>query len=71
MPDVNLLIYAYNTSAPQHQQASDWWEQQVTCGQQVAIAWPVIQGFIRLMSGRSLLAAYSTPSDHRFRIADH
>lgn len=26
LPDVNLLVYAYNTDAPWHQQARRWWE---------------------------------------------
>ena len=26
LPDVNLLVYAYNTDAPLHQHARCWWE---------------------------------------------
>ncbi len=26
LPDVNLLIYAYNRTAPLHDRAREWWE---------------------------------------------
>lgn len=32
LPDLNLLIYAYNLSAPDHTAARSWWEDVMTRG---------------------------------------
>ena len=56
LPDVNLLVYAYNASAPQHEKAANWWKELVRSGQPVGISWPVLQGFIRVLSGRHVVA---------------
>ncbi len=48
LPDVNLLVYAHNLRAPQHQEARAWWEGCLQGHDGVALAWVVIQGFIRL-----------------------
>ena len=55
IPDVNLLVYAYNSDAPHHRQAKTWWEQSVRGGQPVAIPWVVALGFLRIMTSRSVL----------------
>ena len=38
IPDVNLLVYAYNSDAPHHQRAKEWWEPTVRGHQPVAMA---------------------------------
>jgi toxin-antitoxin system PIN domain toxin len=55
LPDVNLLVYAYNTDAPMHQQARCWWETCLDGSQPVAIAWVVALGFVRLMTSRAVM----------------
>lgn len=55
IPDVNLLVYAYNSDAPHHQQAKTWWEQGVRGRQPVAIPWVVALGFLRIMTSRAVL----------------
>lgn len=47
-PDVNLLIYAHNRRAPQHQKALDWWNRCLAGHDGVALAWVVILGFVRI-----------------------
>ena len=37
IPDVNVLVYAYNSDAPHHQRAKGWWEECVRGSQAVAI----------------------------------
>jgi predicted nucleic acid-binding protein len=27
VPDINLLVYAYNADAPDHERARTWWEE--------------------------------------------
>lgn len=48
IPDINLLIYAYNETASKHKEAKKWWESSITQGELIAIPWVVINGFIRL-----------------------
>jgi uncharacterized protein len=46
--DLNLLIYAINEDALQHERARRWWETALSGGDRVGLAWSVILGFIRL-----------------------
>ncbi len=63
VPDVNLLIYAYNAKDPQHQQARDWWETCLNGDKPIGLTWGVISGFIRLITHpRDLVTPM--PSDH-------
>ncbi|MEW6277103.1 MAG: hypothetical protein AB1758_00670 [Candidatus Eremiobacterota bacterium] len=39
LPDANLLIYAFNASAPLHRKAARWWEAQVNNGLPVGVCW--------------------------------
>lgn len=67
LPDVNLLVYAYNSDAHWHPQARRWWETCLDGSQPVAIAWVVALGFVRLMAGASLgvdPAAGAAPCRH-------
>ena len=56
VPDLNILVYAYNASAPKHALAAKWWEDQINGGATIGICWPVLQGFVRLLSGRQIVA---------------
>lgn len=60
VPDINLLVYAYNADAPSHASARHWWEQCLNAAPSVGIPWVVILGFVRLMTHRSVLF---TPMD--------
>jgi len=50
LPDINLLIYAYNRDAAEHAGARAWWEGLLGSNETVAIPWAVSCGFIRLMT---------------------
>lgn len=56
VPDINLLIYAYNDQAPEHAKAKAWWEDTLNGNTPVAIPWISISGFIRLMTHPRVLA---------------
>ncbi len=56
IPDINLLIYAYNKDAPHHEQARDWWENAMSGQQTIGLPWVVSLGFLRLMTNRKVLA---------------
>lgn len=50
VPDVNLLIYAYDASSPWHESARNWWEEALSGGEPVGIPWVVALAFVRLMT---------------------
>lgn len=56
LPDVNLLVYAFNASAPAHQAALAWWTRQMNGHRRIGIAWPVLQGFVRLLTSPRIVA---------------
>ena len=48
VPDINLLIYAYDSSSPQHQKAAAWWKDCILGSEEIGLATVVIFGFVRL-----------------------
>ena len=48
LPDVNLLVYAYNPEAPEFEPAKAWWERTLSEGEAVFLPWAVLLGFVRL-----------------------
>jgi hypothetical protein len=50
IPDVNLLVYAYNTEDPSHAQAKRWWEELLNGTDPVGLPWVTITGFLRLVT---------------------
>ena len=61
VPDLNLLVYAYNRAAPQHAAARRWWEGLVNGTERVGIPWAVATGFVRLLTHRAVLERPATP----------
>jgi len=57
IPDINLLVYAYNVDAPDHRKARAWWENALSASQPVALPWVVLLGFLRIMTSRRILIA--------------
>ena len=55
LPDINLLVYAYNSDAPNHRQARSWWEACLSGDRPVALPWVVLLGYLRLTTSRSVL----------------
>jgi uncharacterized protein len=48
IPDVNLLVYAVNQDAPNHQRARAWLEQTLSGSETVGLPWLVLVAFLRL-----------------------
>lgn len=55
IPDINLLIYAYNCDAAKHARARQWLEDLLSSDEPVGIPWVVVGGFLRLMTHPSVL----------------
>lgn len=54
IPDVNLLIYAYDTRTSRHEVARDWWKGLMDGSNPVALPWVVILGFLRITTHRKI-----------------
>ena len=63
VPDLNLLVYAYNDGAPHHEPARRWWEDLVNGTERVGVPWVVSTGFVRLMTHPSVLVRPATATE--------
>ena len=54
IPDVNLLIYATNSSSLFHVEARDWWRSALVGDELVGIPWTSILAFLRLSTSTSV-----------------
>jgi hypothetical protein len=55
VPDVNLLVYAYNSAATQHGRARAWWEACLSGQDGIGLSWLVVLGYLRLVTSRRVL----------------
>jgi hypothetical protein len=62
LPDINLLVYAYNRHAPHHAEARAWWERLLNSTRSVGIPWAVVCGFVRLMTHPAVLLSPLDPA---------
>lgn len=56
LPDVNLLLHAYNSESSVHPAARAWWEGLLNGTRPVGLAWAAILGFIRITTHRQILS---------------
>src|SRR5688572_12005337 len=56
LPDVNVLVYAYNADAPVHERARTWWEETLGSPDPVGLAWSVVLGYVRIATHTRALA---------------
>ncbi len=55
--DANLLLYAYNTSAPEHPRARGWLETSLSRPEPIALSWATLSAFLRLATHRAVFPA--------------
>jgi uncharacterized protein len=68
-PDVNVLLYAINADAPQHQTARGWLESAFASVGGIAFCWPALVGFLRL-STRSGVFGQPLTVDQALELVD-
>ena len=56
LPDINLLLHAYNTDSRVHSAARAWWENLLNGTRSVGLPWASILGFLRISTHRQALA---------------
>lgn len=55
--DANLLLYAYNSSAPEHPKAKAWLEKSLSSNRPFGLCWATIGAFLRLTTNRAVFPA--------------
>jgi hypothetical protein len=55
VPDVNLLVHAYNRESPHHRAARRWLEETLNDPAPVGLPWVVALGFLRICTHRKIL----------------
>ncbi|MCB1124901.1 MAG: PIN domain-containing protein [Verrucomicrobiae bacterium] len=65
LPDLNLLLYAYNPHVPQHTPARRWWERVMNRDELIGLPLEVAFGFVRVATNPRLAAARVALADAR------
>jgi toxin-antitoxin system PIN domain toxin len=56
VPDINLLVHAYNSDSRVHRAARAWWEELLNGSRPVGLPWVALLGYIRVTTHRQVLA---------------
>jgi toxin-antitoxin system PIN domain toxin len=48
--DVNLLIYAYDTTCPEHRKARAWVERALSANEPIGLPWQTLSAFLRVLT---------------------
>ena len=57
LPDVNVLVHAVNSSAPQHAEAARWLRAAIEGGRGLGLTWVALLGFVRLSTRPGIYAS--------------
>lgn len=63
VPDLDLLIFAYNDTSPFHDVARSWWADLVNGAEPIGMPWQVSNGFVRQMATPSVVESPWTPAE--------
>ncbi len=66
--DLNVLLYAVNRDAPQHETIRSWWETTLSGDESVGLPWVVILGFLRLATNAHIFTEPLTSNQAIARI---
>ncbi len=61
IPDINLLVYAYNKSSLFHEESCLWWENLLNKGTAVGLPWVSALGFVRIMTDLRIMKRPMNP----------
>jgi len=62
IPDVNVLLNAYDRDSRFHKAVAGWWEEVLGGPAAIGLPWVSILGFIRLITNPRIYASPTTPS---------
>lgn len=61
--DANLLLYAANQAAPEHERARDWLDERLNGTVAVGLPWPSLLAFVRLATNPTVLRRPASTGD--------
>jgi toxin-antitoxin system PIN domain toxin len=61
IPDINLLIYVYDSGSPFHARAAGWWQSCLSGSEPVGLLQVVVFGFVRLVTNPRAFVNPMTP----------
>lgn len=59
--DANLLLYAANRAAPEHERAREWLDGRLNGSAPVGLPWPSLLAFVRLATNPLVVRSPATP----------
>ena len=63
IPDVNVLLYAYDAESPSHEKAAAWWQGCLSGSEPVGLPRVVLFGFVRVATSPRAFRQPMTPSE--------
>jgi toxin-antitoxin system PIN domain toxin len=63
IPDINLLLYAYDTGSPYHSKAAAWWQRCLSGTEPVGLPLVVVFGFVRIGTSARVYQNPMTPAE--------
>lgn len=63
VPDINLLLYAYDLASPFHTKAAAWWQACLSGSETVGLAPVVVFGFVRIGTNARVFRDPLTPTE--------
>lgn len=63
VPDINLLLYAYDSSSPFHGKAANWWQSCLSGAEPVGLLHVVVFGFVRISTNARAFQYPMTPAE--------
>lgn len=63
IPDINLLLYAYDSSSPFHTKAAAWWQSCLSGAEPVGLLHLVVFGFVRIATNTRVFLQPMTPAE--------
>ncbi len=61
IPDINLLLYAYDSNSPFHGKAAGWWQGCLSATEPVGLLHVVVLGFVRIATNARAFQHPMTP----------
>jgi toxin-antitoxin system PIN domain toxin len=67
--DVYILIYAEDTKSPHHAVVRPWWDALMNGPETVALCWPTLNGFLRIVTHPKIATNPLSPADAAAKVS--
>lgn len=70
LPDANILLYAYNSDAAEHEKCREWLENQLSGTDLIGFGWQTITAFLRISTNARAFPNPLTPTEATEIVSD-